>query len=109
MDSDNNNSDNEDSYSEIQNLIISFRRTHKAEVRNSKILAAFNGDLGAAITAQIYSPVNYGSEFCDTAPLEKIFIYHENRASARVSLLSRSNQRGNTKIRFICNDTQGKS
>ena len=59
--------------------IFSFKRTHEAEVRNGKILAAFNGDLGAAIVAQKYSPVNYGSEFRGSAALEKLLFYHEDR------------------------------
>ena len=31
--------------------VFSFRRTYEAAVRNSKILTAFKGDLGAAIVA----------------------------------------------------------
>ena len=46
--------------------IFSFKRTHKAAVINRKIMAAFKGDLGAAIAAHKDSPVNYGSEFRDT-------------------------------------------
>ena len=60
--------------------ILSFRRTHEASVRNRKILPAFNGELGAEIAAQKYSPVNHGLEFCDTAALEKLFLYGEDRA-----------------------------
>ena len=41
--------------------IFSFKRNHEASVRNSKTLAAFKGDLGAAIAAHKDSPVNYGS------------------------------------------------
>ena len=52
MASDNNQSNTEDANSDIRNPIFLFRRTPKAEVSNSKILAAFNGDLGAAIAAQ---------------------------------------------------------
>ena len=48
-----------------------FRRTHKAVARNRKILASFNGDLGAEISAQKYIPVKYGSELRYTAALEK--------------------------------------
>ena len=55
-----------------------FSRTKKAAVKNSKILAAFNGDLGAAIAAQKYSPLNQGTEFRDTASLKNIFC-HEDR------------------------------
>ena len=44
----------------LEKPIFLFRRTHEAAVRNSKILAAFNGDLGAAIVAQKDIPVNYG-------------------------------------------------
>ena len=44
----------------FKNPIFSSRRTHEAAVRNSKILAAFKGDLGAEIAAQKDSPVNYG-------------------------------------------------
>ena len=59
--------------------IFWFRRTHEAAVRNSKIFAAFKGDLGAAIAAQKYSPVNSGLEFCDISSLEKLFLYHEDK------------------------------
>ena len=41
--------------------LFSFKRTHEAAVRNSKIMVAFMGDLGAAIAAHKDSPVNYGS------------------------------------------------
>ena len=34
-----------------ENTIFSFRRTHEAAFRNSKILAAFKGDLDAVIAA----------------------------------------------------------
>ena len=61
--------------------IFSFRRTHEAAVRYRKILAAFKGDLGAAIVSQKDSPINYGSEFFDTAALEKLFFYHEDRTN----------------------------
>ena len=49
----------------FQNPIFSFRRTHEAAVRNSKILAALKGDLSAAIAEHKDSPVNCGSEFCN--------------------------------------------
>ena len=45
----------------LEKPIFLFRRTHGAAVRNSKILAAFKGDLGAAIAAHKDSPVNYTS------------------------------------------------
>ena len=44
----------------VENPIFLVKRKHEAAVRNSKILAAFKGDLGAAIAAQKDSPVNYG-------------------------------------------------
>ena len=47
----------------FENPIFSFRKTHEAAFRNSKILPAFNGDLGAVIAAPKDTPVNYGSEF----------------------------------------------
>ena len=77
-----------------ENTIFSFRRTHEAAFRNSKILASFKGELGAdiatqkasvrnsiilaafkgdlcaAIAAQNNIPVNYGSELRDIASLE---------------------------------------
>ena len=59
------------------NTIFSFRITHEEVVRNRKILATIKGDFGAAITVQKYSPVNYGSEFCDIAFLANIFLHHE--------------------------------
>ena len=58
-----------------------FRISHDAEVRNSKIIAAFKGDLGPEIAAQNYIPVNYGSEFRDIASLEKLFLHHEDKYS----------------------------
>ena len=54
----------------VENPILSFKRTHEAAVRNSKILAAFKGDLGAAIAAHKDNRVNYGSEFHNTTALE---------------------------------------
>ena len=63
----------------FENLILSFRTTHEASVRNSKILAAFKGYLGAAIAAQKDSTVKYGSEFRDIASLERIFLHHEEK------------------------------
>ena len=36
----------------IEKPNFSFRRTHEVEVRTSKIISAFKGDLGAAITAK---------------------------------------------------------
>ena len=62
----------------FKNPIFSFRITHEVVVRNIKILAEFNGDLGAAIAAQKDSPVNYGSELRDTAALENLLLYHED-------------------------------
>ena len=62
------------------NPIFLFRKTHEAAFRTSTILPAFNGDLGAAIAAQKDNPVNYGSEFCDTAALAKLLFYHVDRA-----------------------------
>ena len=50
--------------------ILSFKRTHEEAVRNSKILVAFNGDLGATIAAQKDIPLNYGLELHDTVALE---------------------------------------
>ena len=48
----------ENTNSEIWKSHFSFKRTHEAEVRNSKIMAAFKGDLGAAIAAHKDIPVN---------------------------------------------------
>ena len=64
-----------------ENPIFSFRRTHDVAFMNIKILAAFKGDLGAAIVAQKNSPLNYGSEFRDTVALSTIFFYHEDRTN----------------------------
>ena len=96
-----------------ENTIFSFRRTHEAAVRNSKILVVFNGDLGTANAAPKDSPLNYESEFCNTVALKIILISrvqgqdHQHNP-ARVLLPYRSNQRGNTEIRFRRNDNQGK-
>ena len=59
--------------------IFSFKKTHEAAVRNSKILAAFKGDLGAAIAAHKDSPVNYGSELRETTALAQLFFHHEDK------------------------------
>ena len=59
--------------------IFLFRRTHEEPVRNSKILTAFKGDLGAEILAHTDIPVNYGSEFRDTTASEKLFLHHEDK------------------------------
>ena len=75
---DNNKRNTEDTNSKIGKLISLFNRTNEAEVRNSKILASFNGDLGAEIVAQKFSPLEYGSEFCNTSELTKLFYYHED-------------------------------
>ena len=79
MASNHDQSNTEKNNSEIRKAIFSFKRTHEAEVSNSKILVAFKGDLGAAITAHKDIPVNYGSEFRDTTALEKLFLYHEDK------------------------------
>ena len=62
-----------------ENPISSFRRTHEAAVRNSKILAALKGDLGAAIAAHNNIPVNNGSEFHNMTSLAKLFLHHEGK------------------------------
>ena len=59
--------------------IFSFKRTHEEAVMNRKILVTFKGDSGAAIAAHKDIPVNYGSEFCDTTSLAKLFLHHEHR------------------------------
>ena len=43
----------------FENSIFSFSRTHEAEGKNMKILAAFKGELDAAIKAHKDIPVNY--------------------------------------------------
>ena len=58
----------------FENPIFLFRITYEAEIRNSKMLAAFKGDLCAAIVAQKDSPLNYGSEFHNTSALAKSFL-----------------------------------
>ena len=59
---------------EFEKPIFSFRRTHEAAVRNIKIIAAFNGDLGASIAAQKDRTLNYRSEFRNTAALKNILL-----------------------------------
>ena len=63
----------------FENPIFSFKRTHKAKVRNSKIRAAFKSDLGAAIATHMDSPVNYGSESRDTRALAQIFLHNKEK------------------------------
>ena len=55
------------------------RRTHEEAVRSIKIITAFEGDLGTAITGQKNSPLNYRLEFRDIASLEKLFLHHEEK------------------------------
>ena len=76
---DNNQINTEDTNSEIRKPIFLFNRTNEAAVRSRKILAPFNGDLGAEIEAEKDSPLNYGSEFCNTEALKKLFYYHKGR------------------------------
>ena len=59
--------------------IFSFRITHEAAVRNSKILVAFKGDLIPAIAAHKDGSVNYGSEFRDITALAKLFLHHKEK------------------------------
>ena len=65
----------------LENPILLFKKTNEAAVRNIKTLTAFNGDLGASIAEQNFSPLNYGSEFCDTADLSKLFYYHKDKTN----------------------------
>ena len=71
--------------------IFSFRITHEAVFRDSKILAEFKDDLGAEIAAQKDIPLNYGSELRNTSDLAQLFLYHEDSTkptrSLRLSLL----------------------
>ena len=59
--------------------IFWFKIKNKAAARNRKLLAAFNGYLGAEIKAQKGSPLNYGSEICDISELSKLSIYHKDK------------------------------
>ena len=79
MASNHNQSNTEIPIQKFENPFFSFKRTHDAAVSNRKILAAFKGDLGAAIAAHKDSPVNYGSEFCDKASLAQLFLHHEDK------------------------------
>ena len=79
MASNHDQSNTENNNSEIRKSHFSFKRTHEASVRNSKILAAFKGDLGAEIAAHKDSPVNYGPEFRNTTALAKLFLHHEDK------------------------------
>ena len=63
----------------FENPIFLFRRTHKVAVRNSRILASFKCDLGAAIAPHKDMPVDYGSEFRNITALAKLFLHHEGR------------------------------
>ena len=79
MASDNNQSDTEDPNSEILKYHFLFSKTHEVEFRNSKIIAAFNGELGASIARQKDSQVKYVPEFRNTAALVKLFFYNEEK------------------------------
>ena len=49
--------------SKLSPPVLSFKRTQEAARQIIQILAAFNGNLGAAIESQKGSPLDYGSEF----------------------------------------------
>ena len=65
----------------MEKPIFLFRKTHEAVVRNRKILAAFKGELGAAIAAQKYNPFNYGTALRVIASLAKLFLRHEEKTN----------------------------
>ena len=56
-----------------------FNITNEATASNSNIILVLNGDLGAEIAAQKFSPLNYGSEFRNTADLIKLFYYNKDK------------------------------
>ena len=64
----------------LKKTVFSFKRTNKAESKNSKILVALNGNLNTAIAEQNDSPLNYGSEFRNTTDLATLFYYHEDKS-----------------------------
>ena len=63
---------------------------------NRKIIAAFKDDLGAAIAAHKDNSVNYGSEFCDTTALKKLFLHHEDKTNIINIIQQRSRYHLNT-------------
>ena len=63
----------------LGNPVFSFKRTYEATWNNSQILAAFNGNLGAAIETQKGSPIYYGSEIWDITGIDNLFHYHEDK------------------------------
>ena len=72
--------------------IFSFKRTHEAAVRNIKILAAFKGDLGAAIDARRDSPFNYGSRY------HLVTIKEETRKSDLDEMILRGNHKSSQSV-----------
>ena len=63
----------------FENPIFLFRRTHKVAVRNSRILASFKCDLGAAIAPHKEIPVDYRLELRDITALARLFLHHEGK------------------------------
>ena len=58
--------------------VLPFKGTQEAAQKNSQILAAFNGNLGSGIEAQMGSPIYYGSEFRDITIIKNLFRYHNS-------------------------------
>ena len=76
---DNNQSNTKDTNSEIRKYYFIVQEKNEAAVRNRKILAAFNGDLGAEIAAHKEIPLKYRSYFRNTSALTKLFYYHKDK------------------------------
>ena len=57
--------------------VFSFKQTQEAAQMNSQILAALNGNLGAATEAQTVSPLDYGPEFWYINGIKHLFRYYE--------------------------------
>ena len=60
MASDNDHENDHTTSQETRKPVFFFKQTQEAARNNSQILAAFNGNLGAAIEAQKVIPLDYG-------------------------------------------------
>ena len=70
-------SDTEDTNSEIRKTHFLGQEKRWGSIYEQQNTRAFKSDLDAALVAQNYIPVNYGSGFRDIASLENLFLHYK--------------------------------
>ena len=71
--------------------VFSFKWTQEAAQKNSQIIAAFNGKLGAAIESQKGIPLEYVSLFQDITGIKHLFRHHKDKESI-VDIIQKGSQ-----------------